>query len=318
MAPIDSWGLLKSGDGRPARAKEFGVSRILLACDVDPILPRFLKHPLTTDIWNCLENVERLVNTLGEDLPPITWLIRSDESTRFSTGDFASGYSIRRMLWRRLIDEGHELGWHVHLMSYDERRKCFGFDPDPPWLSDAHDALSAHYPLRATRTGWDYGSTVLLRRLGALGIRIDCSALPGNLLWHRVGYDRILVDWSRCPAAPYYPAPDDYQREGSGGMLELPITQFSNPILGVAKRMAFRLRNGCFSVAGLSSRTKLLTDRWDSLPDPTGSILAFFFHPEDLSGEGMANFIENLRMLKSLPDRGFLTASAAHELISSG
>src|SRR5260370_5946825 len=99
--------------------------KILIGCDVDPILPPLLSHPLSNDIWKCLGYLSSLLDMAKGSLPPITWLIRSDASVRFATGDFGSGYTMRRCLWETLVADGHELGWHMHLMSFDERLGSF-------------------------------------------------------------------------------------------------------------------------------------------------------------------------------------------------
>src|SRR5581483_5214152 len=92
--------------------------KIVIGCDVDPALPDPLTHPPAEDIWACLENIARLLDAAHGELPPVTWLIRSDESIRFCTGRFDSGYLVQERLWRSLSAARHELGWHFHLMSY--------------------------------------------------------------------------------------------------------------------------------------------------------------------------------------------------------
>src|SRR5262249_27642296 len=135
-------------------------------------------------------------------------------------------------------------GWHFHLMSYDPARRSFGFDADPAWLNAAHDALGAHFDVRSTRIGWDYGSTALFNRLNTLGIAVDFSALPGHVGWQWAGHDRLRVDWSKSPDAPYHPADDDYQRPGNLRLLEVPIAHFRNSPIEMMKRAAWRVRNG--------------------------------------------------------------------------
>jgi hypothetical protein len=290
--------------------------KVLLGCDVDPVLPPILERPPQYDIWACLDRLAEFVEAGRQQLPPITWLIRSDESIRFSTGDFASGYVTRQSLWRRLQQDGHELGWHMHLTSFDRHHGCFGFDPDPPWLAAALHALSDHVDIRATRTGWDYGSSLLFRKLDAFGIEVDFSALPGTVAWQWAGNDKLRVDWLRCPSEPYHPKPDDYQRPGSLNLLEIPITQLSNSPLGIAKRVAWRIRNGSFSVGGLRNKTRLLTEYYGALPPSKGGLLAFYFHPDDLTADGQANFLRNLDLLMGVRDVEFVTASAARRFVN--
>jgi hypothetical protein len=292
--------------------------KVLLGCDVDPVLPAPLTDPPRGNIWQCLDRIDDFVNAAADALPPITWLIRADESVRFCTAAFDSGYVDRRPMWSGLVARGHELGWHFHVMSFDAARGRFGFDGDPIWLGAARDALERHFRVRATRTGWDYASTPLVRRLDALGIAIDFSALPGQIAWQRVGDDSLVVDWRRCPESPYHPAADDYQQPGALALLEVPITPFTNSAAGILARVAWRARNGCWSSGGLRKKTRKLTERWTRLPArPEANIdrfvWAFYFHPEDLTREGIAHALRNINRLRDLADAEFVCASTLVE-----
>ncbi len=283
--------------------------KVLLGCDVDPILPPRLANPCGDDIWGCLRLLDGLVESFGPRLPPITWLLRSDESVRFATGKFDSGFQVRPSFWRSMIDRGHEIGWHMHLASFKREQGHFGFDPQPPWLRAAHEALAAHAPVAATRTGWDFGSNHLMNQFESVGVRVDFSALPGNIVWPRAGTDTLKVDWLRCPDVPYHPATDDYQRPGQMRLLEIPIAQFQNQAAARLRRVAWRLRHGCLSIAGLRNRTKMLTEPWDALPRSPGPAWAFHFHPEDLAGHGLLHFVKNVKRLSAVAGLRFVTAS---------
>jgi hypothetical protein len=74
--------------------------------------------------------------------------------------------------------------------------------------------------------------------------------------------------------------------------------------------MAWRLRNGCFSVRGLWNKSKLLTEPWSDLPDVDGGVWAFYFHPEELTEDGIRHFADNLARLREIPGVEFVTASA--------
>jgi hypothetical protein len=293
--------------------------KVLLGCDVDPILPPRLAQPPPYDIWEPLNQITDLLRVMGGDLPPITWLIRSDESVRFCTGDYASGFLSRKALWSELVARGHELGWHMHLFSYDASYGAFLFDGCPPWLGAAHAALAANYDVRATRTGWDYGSDFLFGELAKLGIEIDFSALPGNRVWQRFGPSTVHVDWLRCPEHPYRPSATDYQRPGDDGlpMVQVPIAQFRNSLPGLIKRYAWRLRNGCFTLRGLDRKTRLVTDHWFGLPTTHRDVWAFFFHPENLTPEGIREFSRNVARLREESAAEFVTASSLARWLES-
>jgi hypothetical protein len=247
---------------------------------------------------------------MGDALPSITWLFRADESVRFCTGDYASGFLSRRELWAEIVGRGHELGWHMHLLSYDTRHKAFLFDPEPAWLGAAHGALAEHFVVRATRSGWDYGSSFLFRELDRSGIELDFSALPGNRVWRRLGPGIVNIDWLRCPDGPYRPSLADYQCSAMDGLrfIEVPVAQFHDSPLSTAKRLAWRVRHGCLAMRGLRNKTRLLTERWGRLPFSNQEVQAFFFHPDGLTPIGIRHFQENVERLRSQHDVEFLTA----------
>ena len=292
--------------------------KILIGADVDPILPPILSEPARSDIWTPIDLIPALIDKMGEDLPKITWLIRSDESVRFSTGEFASGLLSRRQLWQGLVARGHEVGWHMHLLTM--RDGVGRFDPDPAWLKAAFEALAKFYPVRSVRTGWDYGSNVLFRRFRELGIAVDFSALPGNIAWQKAGPDTISIDWRFCPETPYQPDPENYQRQCSadGALWEVPITQFQGTQLEAGKRLLWRAIHGSLAWGGIRQKTRLLTQFWNQPPSPVTDVCAFFFHPEELTPSGIENFVRNVYALRRSLGGEFVTASefAGHKLPS--
>jgi hypothetical protein len=156
---------------------------------------------------------------------------------------------------------------------------------------------------------------VLFNSLDKLGIQIDFSAVPGNISWHRAGPDRVVVDWRRCPTVPYHPDRDDYQKKGPNALrlLEVPITQFSNSVLSMAKRCVWRIGNLCFSMTGLHNKTLKMTDPWPHPPVSCNGVVTFFFHPEELTEIGVSNFVRNVEQLRQLQGINFVTASQVSE-----
>lgn len=283
--------------------------KVLIGCDVDPVLP--LDRPPQGDIWECLNRIDVLLDRVGGALPKITWLIRADQSVELSTGNFVSGYQRRRDLWERLQQWEHELGWHMHTVSYSTAQETFIFDPDPGWLAEAHERIACCFPVRSTRTGWDYGSNTLLAALDRFGVAIDFSALPGNVLWFSMGKVKLRSDWRNCPTTPYRPSRSDYQQPGNDCLTlwEVPAAQFRHSPVGSLARGLLRLRHGCFSLYGANHKTQVLTDEWHGLPHFGGDICGLFFHPYDLSDAGIRNFAANINQLQRLPDVEFVTAT---------
>jgi len=292
--------------------------KVLIGCDVDPILPPLLSRPVGQGIWDCLSNIEELLNIMQYELPPITWLIRSDYSIKFSTGNFASGYMARQSLWDLLLEREHELGWHMHLISFDKQRGYFRFDPDPLWLAESYETLNQYFDIRATRTGWDFGSNTIFQRLNDLGVSIDFSALPGNIVWIYTGYENIAIDWLRAPNYPYHPSFEDFQHIGNLRLLEVPITQFPNSFLGTYMRLIRRITNRCISMRGLQNKTRTIASAWNSLPSSRSTLWTFFFHPEELDKNGIKHFIRNVNWLRNELSAEFVTASQVYELFAGG
>ncbi len=294
--------------------------KVLIGCDVDPVLPAILDRRPAGDVWECLSQIDALLERMGSDMPAVTWLIRADQSVEFSTGSFESGYTKHRRLWDKLQKGGHELGWHMHTMSYAPSQQQFVFDPAPEWLAEAHERLASFFSVNATRTGWDYGSNALLSALDRLGVAVDFSALPGNVLWFSPGKVTLMTDWRDCPTEPYHPSGNDYQRSGTDPLKlwEVPGAQFRHSAAGTVLRGLLRLRHGCFSMSGLENRTQLLTDDWQQqLPQRGSDVWAFFFHPYDLTESGMRKFQANIRRLQDLPAVEFKTATEVSTWLSA-
>ena len=288
----------------------------LIGADVDPRLPGMRRLP-AWDAWDPLDLIPHLETGLGADLPKVTWLIRADDTIRHVTGSFESGYTTRHAMWARLEARGHELGWHFHHWTFGERAS--GFDPNPQWLPDAYAAVASLYPVCSTRLGWDYANRETMERLESLGIQIDFSAIPGHLVWWSVDGERIVVDWRRCPTVPYHPSRADYQRPGDAPLrlLEVPITSFRASAAGMARRAVWRLLHGEWSLTGLAAKTRMMTEVWPS-PPPPSDVLAFFFHPEELAANGIANFGRNVAMLRERFDPEFVTARELASRLANG
>jgi hypothetical protein len=292
---------------------------VVVGADVDPRLPGMRRRP-DWDPWDTLDRIPPLLAALGDALPKITWLLRADDTIRHVTGAFDSCFVRQRELWTGLRDRGHELGWHFHHWTFGKGEG--GFDPNPPWLDDAHAALSQHFAISATRTGWDYSNTETMRRLAALGVRIDFSSLPGHLVWWTVDGERILVDWHRAPSRAYRPSAEDYQQPSRAtasplDILEVPIASFDAGAVAVAKRVVWRMLHAKFTVAGVTAKTLMMTQPWTAPPRPA-DVLAFHFHPEDLTAEGLDAFVHNVDLLKRECAAEFVTATEAAASLGEG
>jgi len=142
-------------------------------------------------------------------------------------------------------------------MSYSEEDGQFVFDDNPAWLAAAHEQLARCYEVKATRTGWDYGSNALFAALDRMGVALDFSALPGNARWFSAGKVALMSDWRYCPTEPYHPNKANYQENGDyskGDALrlwEVPAAQFRRSVPGSVARGLLRLRHGCWTMTGI-------------------------------------------------------------------
>jgi len=284
---------------------------VVLTADVDARLPETIEGPPPWNVWDSLDGIPPLQRAMGGDLPPVTWMIRADDSVRRATGTFVSGFTSRAGMWDALVKRGHELGWHFHHLSYPHGRQRF--DPEPRWLADAHAALSALFPIGATRTGWDYANAATFRALDALQIAVDLSALPGQVVWRKIGGDRFVVDWRRCRESPYRPSAQDHQRPGPDALsiVEVPTASFARGVVSAARQAVWRGLHGVSPLGRANRQTRMLTQPWPSPPSVHGGIVALFFHPEDLGDEGIRHFVDNVAKLRRWFDPEFVTAAGA-------
>lgn len=285
--------------------------KVLIGVDVDPVLPRILHHRPSGDIWEPLDLIPRLQSEMGADFPRMTWLIRADQSIELASGGMFSGFLARRAMWEQLQAQDHELGWHMHYLTGGDGPMAF--DPDPAWLPAAFSGLSRFYPVRAVRTGWDYGSNAVFRRLREFDVALDFSALPGALVFADAGSQTLQVDWRRSPERPYFPAENDYQSPSltAGRLMELPITQFASDIMRSMKRFLWRTLHGKLDLRGMRRCTRLLTEPWPDLPEKNSfGVWAFFYHPDELTDNGRRNVARNLAMMRE-SGAEFVTASQA-------
>ena len=129
--------------------------------------------------------------------------------------------SLFAATWKRLQDQGHEIGYHAH-----------GIIPSP---QEEKDAVITQGIAKLRDTGLDIVSYrggrfhmtgPLLHTLEKNGMRFDSSVVPG--------LREILQDGTeRCnhvgaPIAPYFPSYKDHTQAGNSRILELPINRYSS------------------------------------------------------------------------------------------
>ena len=128
------------------------------------------------------ENISGLFDLI-EVTPDIrhTLLVQADDSILSSTGMRAYLFERFGSELRELEAHGHEIGWHFHPIemqggrwqqSSDQVRICAAAE-------HAFNDINFAKPIAVCSTGWCYGSNELTTTYRNLGLRVDCSALPG-------------------------------------------------------------------------------------------------------------------------------------------
>ena len=181
------------------------------------------------------ENISGLFDLI-EVTPDIrhTLLVQADDSILSSTGMRAYLFERFGSELRELEAHGHEIGWHFHPIemqggrwqqSSDQVRICAAAE-------HAFNDINFAKPIAVCSTGWCYGSNELTTTYRNLGLRVDCSALPG--LFHpgadasnRYGnLGRVNhYDWRQSPSRPFTPASSNYQLESpvrQGSLVQFP------------------------------------------------------------------------------------------------
>jgi hypothetical protein len=68
-------------------------------------------------------------------------------------------------------------------------------------------------------------------------------------------------------------------------------------------------------MTGLRNKTLKMTDPWPAPPVSHSGVVAFFFHPEELTEIGVSHFVRNVEQLRQLQGVNFVTASQIGESV---
>jgi len=152
-----------------------------------------------------------------------TWFIRIDRQIGTIWG--SNDYLMRKNkdLIQRLVDSGHEIGWHPHFA----RRENIGWVKNHDIFEivkeiDENAPLAKGYGMRSVRMGWGFHRNETIQRLNNHGFEIDSTAIPRPKYKWEAGF----LDWTITPCNPYYPSKKDYRKKGCDSLriLEIPIS----------------------------------------------------------------------------------------------
>lgn len=123
----------------------------------------------------------------------------------------------------KLIDEGHEIGWHPHVYTNKKGKWCQNTNKDEIVYELEYLLPYVHkYNLNIVRMGWGFHSNKIMKFLDKEGFLADSSAIPRK----KYDWEESTIDWSLTPQHPYYPSLEDYRIPGKPhlNILELPMT----------------------------------------------------------------------------------------------
>lgn len=197
---------------------------VYVTVDIGPALATLGRGHQTDADWEptfaalaLLRNaVEGLEQQFGESVP-VTWFLRADQLILRQFGSQTAVVQRFLEVVPPAFLRGHELGWMPQL-------------PGSAGTGMAHDLLEGTHErvlallgsVDSVRMGDCYHDNLAMRILDTLGVRFDCSAVPGR----RKSDPGWYVDWRGTPETPYHPACDDYRRAGDPHwrILEVPMT----------------------------------------------------------------------------------------------
>lgn len=299
-------------------------SRLLVTCDVDPDRAEFGGPPYTSRElrWDGLETgIRRLVEgaeSRGFRDFRATWFIRADDQVETTQGDPAWCFTTYESLWKELLAKGHELGWHLHLWKWKETHWAHEHG-DLEWISEMAWRANRAIPAwarpggRATdplplRMGINHHTNETVRLASDLGIRFDCTPVPGIADQFR--------DWVGTPRRAYRPASQDCRmaEEGGGrenGILFIPASTYPLPAAAyLAKRLLGR--TGRVAEPYLTKSRTLLRMAYRNAAHSSDSHFLISFHADELlplhGRFSLRNALLNLGFLRAL-DQPFKTVT---------
>ncbi len=158
---------------------------------------------------------------------PFTFFVRADNQVKFMFDRVSYLFDRYRPFWLEAKQRGDEIGWHPHL--YRLRGSVWMPQTDGPGVERQLKSCYVELPMdvfniTSARIGEGMMTNYSINTLDKLGIKADCTALPGRV---RNDADRKF-NWSKAPAVPYHPSRFDYSSVGLPGgnlnLLEIPFT----------------------------------------------------------------------------------------------
>jgi hypothetical protein len=229
---------------------------IIIGCDCDPDRAKYGGDNLMSHHgeykW---QGIKKGIPQIKEQLLDIqsgfdsslkfTWCVRSDLQIEKIYGN--AGWCVKEFssLWRKLEEEGDEIGWHPHLARWNSERKLwFQEIKDEQWIKQCiakgFTAFKENWgkPPVSCRMGWVFHNNLTMEQIAALGIKVDFSAIPDlskSIISRKdTVYIQDYADWKETPIYPYHPSRLDYRlpaKDKNLGVWEIPCMAVHSNLL---------------------------------------------------------------------------------------
>jgi len=216
---------------------------VIIGCDTDPDRnPKGGEIRGGEEIWEGVtkgipELKEMFSSFVSNDnpYPSITWLLRSDEQMNKLYNDYAYPVGYFKDMWQSFERDGDEIGWHPHLWDWSDKHGWWYPQlDDNKWtntcLNNGYNAITKHIRITSVRTGWDFQSNFIMKKLNDLDIIADFSALPmQKAIVFESKNPPYRFDWRITTEKFYHPSTVDYRRAAKTGeeslkILEMPVS----------------------------------------------------------------------------------------------
>jgi hypothetical protein len=238
--------------------------------DVEPdldhvIIEKDAQTRKTANAWNSFKASADFFESLRaklrvDETAAFSWFVRADPQVAFDFGSTDYGFRVFKEHIKNWIQEGDEVGLHVHAWRHNPRADNWIEDrTDQDWVARCVTIgfekfkERVGYAPRIFRFGNRWMNTPTMNLLRRLGVKVEMTLEPGYRDSPWTPYLRGYTDWSSVPHSPYPPSPEDYScpsQRSVNQLVELPLTMVAvtarrklGKSFGVVRGMIARKKN---------------------------------------------------------------------------
>lgn len=194
---------------------------IILGCDCDPDRISFNMRSKGDRLsWDGIKlgiiefnNARKIIFDQTGVWFKMTWFVRADLETLQKCGSYSYCFLQFKKIWEFQIELGDEIAWHPHFWNVQNNawfQETTDYNFQCNMLESAFQEISKidYLNIEGTHSGWCYQNGSTLKTLNDLGLKYDCSALPGN---NTLGIGKLdQSDWTNAPQKPYNPSNENH------------------------------------------------------------------------------------------------------------